>query len=170
MKNEYLIHYGTKGMRWGVRKAESTYRSDKKKAKANFKAGKKSASSVQDRRANRIAYNKAKNAAANKFNTSINRIAKKEGSRLIDKSKGSSTRAKAKGYAKIVAGSLGFIGGIGASTLIKNPYAQLGAQAVTGVLSGALLGKGVNDIASVSAYEGDYSMLKRKNGAGNLNY
>ena len=39
MKNDYICHYGTKGMKWGVKKAEydSMSRSDKRQTKKSYK-------------------------------------------------------------------------------------------------------------------------------------
>lgn len=170
MKNQYVCHAGVKGMKWGYRKAlktaETDYRSDVKSAKSAYKKGKKTVTSRSDRQANKLSYNRSLGDAANKFNRKIEDIATKEGGRLTEKSKGSTTAAKAKGYAKITAGVLGWVGTYAAASLIKNPTARVGAQVVSGVLAGTLAGTGLNNVASVRAYEGDTELLKRKTARG----
>lgn len=168
--NDSLTHYGIKGMKWGVRKAvkqsEDNYRSDVKGAKVAYKAGKKTASNRQEKRANKLAYSRSLGKAADKYNSSIEKIAKKEGARLTEKSKGSTTAAIVKGYAKATAGSLAMIGGFSVAQASNNPAGIIGAYVAALVLGGALMDKGLNDISSVSAYEGDTSMLKRKTAYG----
>lgn len=170
MDNQYICHYGTKGMKWGVRnrvrEAESNYRSDVKSIKKSYKQGKKTYKTRDDKLANKLSYKRSLGRSADRFNKEIEKIGIQEGGRLTEKSKNSTTRAKAKANAKVIGGVLVSVGGMTIASLSGNKAANLGGQVVSAVLGGALVGKGINEYAAVKAYEGDTSLLRRKTARG----
>lgn len=174
--SDELMHYGVPGMKWGVRKdirskvtqADSKFYSDKKAAKSNYKSGKKAATSRSEKQANKLTYTRAKNKAAGDFNKTIEKIAKKRGSSLVSSSGGSTSSAKVKSAARGTAGVLALIGGAAVSGMSKNPYVRIGSELIGALAGGKLMSDAYSDYASIKAYEGDTSHLRRKNGRGDI--
>ena len=120
-RDEFLEHFGKKGMKWGVTKAKTTNPSH---------------TSADAARANKISSRSKKNGLDNLSNDDLAKLNKR--SQLLSEYKKNNPSTVKKGYeatkkAVAVAGTIGTVITIGAK-VAKSPLARKGAQAVVDVL------------------------------------
>lgn len=134
-KENYLIHFGIPGMKWGHRKARSSIGSDRrqlrKQYRNEYKAKKASGQSTSiGSGAHKMNLNKT-NYANYKADKALKQ---KYGSKAIKEYKQKNTKTALKAGAALTAASLAGLGGMAASSVIKSKNINVGKSLLNAYL------------------------------------